>query len=181
VAIAGCGGSGNVAPAFDAAAGYAGVTAARARLAAAHERLDRAQAAASARASGDPAVPPELRDAQAAYDQAYTLNQRVLAAFLTTALNEAPKRPETRLALDAFAADAVANARLAVDLGADLDRPAEALGRAERAYGALGLPVPAELAAAGRELRQAAVRAAAATTPTTSRPSPPDRHRHLRR
>jgi len=177
-----CGGSGNDSPAFDVSAAYARVTVARARLASARERLDRIQADLSARVQGSQTVASELREARAAFDAAYSDNQRTLAGFLSTALNEAPDRPETRQALDAFAADAVANARLALERGADLGQTTEALTRAERAYGALGLPVAADLAAALREIRRTArVRPTAASTPIPSRPaSGAKRRRHLR-
>jgi hypothetical protein len=167
-----CGGSGNVSPTFDVSAGYARVTAARARFASARERLDRIQADLSARPQGSQTIGPELREARAAFDAAYSDNQRTLAGFLSTALNEAPDRPETRQALDAFAADAVANARLALERGADLGPTTEALARAERAYGVLGLPVAADLVAALREVRRtASMRPTAGLTPIPSRPA----------
>jgi len=145
VALA-CGpGSGTSASRFDVAAEFTRVTAARTELSSARDRL--ARATASAPGAG-PAGERELSDARAAFDAAYDNGQRVLARFLTVALNQAPERPETRAALDLYAADAVANARYVLDHDGNRDAALADLQGAGRAYAALGLAAPAQLAAA---------------------------------
>ncbi len=155
---------------FDAAAEFAKVTAVHARFAAARDRLERAQAPGP---SGPPGGDALVRDAAAGYDAAFTRDQLVLAAFLNQALNLAPERPETREALGLYADAAIANARFLLDRGGDARQALEPLTAAERAYNALGVPVPARLAAAAAEARRPP---APAATPTRA-PRPSRRHR----
>jgi hypothetical protein len=159
---------------FDAAAEFAKVTAAHAQFAAARDRLERAQAPGPPGTSGGTAL---SREAAAAYDAAFTRDQLALAAFLNQALNVAPDRPETREALGWYADAAVANARYLLDRGGDARQALEPLTAAARAYGALGLPVPARLAAAEQEARRPP---APAATPTTAAPAPRPRRRRRR-
>lgn len=159
---------------FDAAAEFAKVMAVHAQFASARDRLECAQA------PGPPGSPGETalsREAAAAYDAAFTRDQLALAAFLNQALNLAPDRPETREALGLYADAAVANARYLLDRGGDARQALEPLTAAERAYGVLGVPVPARLAAAAAEARRPP---APAATPTTAAPTPRPRRRHRR-
>jgi hypothetical protein len=163
--VAACGGSSDVAPRFDVQAEYAKVTAARARLASARERLDRIQARGSGPNPTAQTAVSELREAQIAFDEAYANDQKLLARFLTAALNVAPGRTETRQALDRFAGDAVANARYVLDHGADPGQISQALAHAERAYRTLGLGVPHDLASVLDEIRRTP---RASPTPSTA-------------
>ena len=171
VLAAACGGRPEAASArFDAGAEFARVTAAHAQYVAARDRMERARAAA-------PGVAPEAaaREAEAAYEAAYTRDQLVLATFLNQALNLAPDRPETREALAMYAGAAAANARHLQERGGDGRLALEPLTAAARAYRTLGIPIPADLAAA---LAQARRPPAPASTPTAVAPAA--RHRHRR-
>ncbi|HVN77173.1 MAG TPA: hypothetical protein VMT19_12705 [Thermoanaerobaculaceae bacterium] len=142
-----CGGhSADTPSGFDVAAEFARVTSLRAELSSSRARLD----GMSAPPRGDD--PAALRDAQAAFDASYARSQRALARFLTVALNEAPSRPETRNALDLYAADAEANARYVRDHDGAPGPALRDLMRARRAYVGLGVPVPPGLDAALAEL-----------------------------
>lgn len=174
VLAAACGGRPEPAPVrFDAAAEFAKVAAVHARFASARDRLERAQSQAPG-PSGSPGDAALVREAAAAYDAAFARDQLVLAAFLNQALNLAPKRPETREALALYADAAVANARFLLDRGGDARQALEPLTAAERAYNALGVPVPARLTAAAAEARRPPTPAA---TPT---PGPRPNRRHHR-
>jgi hypothetical protein len=122
---------------------FARVQVARAELAAARETLDRAQAGPR----GASADADALRRAQSAYGAAYERYQKVLAAYLTVALNERPANPETLEALGLYADAAVSNARVLLDRGGDASRALEVLEGAERPFRAMGVPVPRDLAA----------------------------------
>ena len=139
------------------------VRAARAEFVAARQALDRVQAEAR-----EGSVDAEaIRRAQSAFDAAYTRDQKVLAVFLTVALNQRPRAPETREALGLYADAAVANARILLDRGGQARRAAEVLEDADRLFRALNLPVPNDLAAALAEARRAQ-----ASSPTAT-PTPP--------
>jgi hypothetical protein len=144
---------------------FAVVKAARAELLAAREALTRAQAEARAGTTGVDAL---LR-AQSTFDAAYTRDQKVLAAFLTVALNERPSDPETLEALGLYADAAVANARVILDRSGDGRQALETLESAEHPYRALDLPLPHDLEAAIQEARLAQA------TPPTATPLPPER------
>jgi hypothetical protein len=144
-----------------AIAGFARVKAARAEGVAAREALDRIRA--EAREGRADAV----RRAQSAFNAAYTREQKVLAAFLTVVLNEAPGTPETREALGLYADAAVANARILLDRGGEARRAVEVLEGADRLFRALNLPVPSDLAATLVEARRAQ------GSPPTATPTPP--------
>ncbi len=180
--LAACGGSENAASRFDVRAEYARVSAARARLEAAHARLDRALGVPPGPDGSAGGSAGDVAAARAAYDEAYAANQRALARFLSIALNVAPARPETRQALDAFARDAVANARDVLDRGAERGAVTTALLRAERAYRALGLAVPPGLSASLEELRRTpSVQPTPSPSPTAAGPARPSRRRPRRR
>ncbi len=151
---------------FDVAAEFAKVTAARATAAAARGRLA--------------ATPvPGGGDAHAEFDAAYARSQRLLARFLTVALNEAPGRPETKAALDLYAGDAVANANYAFEHDGNRTAALADLARARRAYEALGVAAPPAVAAAidrlGREPRPTPTVSPAPAPGAGARPS--RRHR----
>jgi hypothetical protein len=157
---------------FDAAAEFAKVTAVHAQCVAARERMEQAQMSGVPAAGGDAA----LREAEAAYDVAYTRDQLVVATFLNQALNVAPERPETRAALALYTDAAVTNARHLLDRGGDPQQALEALMAAERAFRALDLPVPAGLATTLAAVRRPPPPTVA---PTTVAPAP-RRSRHRR-
>jgi len=122
---------------------FARVRSARAELVAAREALNSSRAGGGGAAADAGA----LRQAQDAFEAAYTRDQKLLAAFLNVALNESSGSPETREALALYTASAVENARYFLDRAGDGRRAVEVLEAAERCYRALGLPVPADLAA----------------------------------
>jgi hypothetical protein len=146
-----------------AIAEFARVRAARAEFVAAREALDRVQAEAREGSADAEAI----RRAQSAFNAAYTREQKVLAAFLTVALNDRPRTPETREALGLYADAAVANARILLDRGGDARRAAEVLEDAGRLFRTLNLPVPNDLAATLVEARRAQ------GSPPTATPTPP--------
>jgi len=146
-----------------AIAEFARVRAARADFVAAREALDRVQAEAWEGSADAEAV----RRAQSAFNAAYTRDQKVLATFLTVALNERPGEPETREALGLYADAAVANARIILDRGGEARRAVEVLEDADRLLRALNLPVPNDLAATLVEARRAQ------GSPPTATPTPP--------
>jgi hypothetical protein len=154
LALACAGRPGELPSGFDIASEFAKVTSAQAELSTTRENLDSAQTGTP----GPDVVPGSadvrLRQAQAAFDSAYARSQKVLARFLNVALNEAPGRPETRQALDFYARDAVSNGRYAFEHGGDRTAVIKALADAKRAYLALGLGVPCQLASAMEELRR---------------------------
>lgn len=176
------GGSETPAPHFDVSGEYAKVIAARARLTSASKQLDHAQPGISGPATSPDISATDLTEARTAFDAAYAENQKVLARFLSMALNEAPERPETKEALDSFARDAVANARYVLDHAADRTKALEALARVERAYHELGLVVPHDLAAVLEEMRRAPqVRSTPTAVPTPAGLARPARRRPHRR
>jgi hypothetical protein len=146
-----------------ATAEFGRVRAARAEFVAASEALDRVQAEAREGRVDAEAV----RRAQSTFTVAYTRDQKVLAAFLTVALNERPGEPETREALGLYADAAVANARIVLDRGGDARRALEVLEDADHLFRALNLPVPNELAATLGKARRAQ------GSPPTATPTPP--------
>jgi hypothetical protein len=133
----------------EAQAGFARVKEARAELVAARQVLDRARAVTRG------AVPDAgvLRQAQAAFEAAYTRDQKLLAAFLNVALNDSPDSPETRDALALYAQSAVENARFFLHQARDGHKAVQALEPAERCYLALGLPIPLDVATTLAEAR----------------------------
>ena len=140
----GCGGqSPGTARQGQPSAEFARVRVARAEFVSAREVLDHAQA----EAAGGSADADALRRARSAFDATYERYQKVLAAFLTVALNERPANPETLEALGLYADAAVSNARVLLDRGGDASRALEVLEGAERPFRALGLAVPHDLAA----------------------------------
>ncbi|MDD5562629.1 MAG: hypothetical protein PHQ91_02835 [Thermoanaerobaculaceae bacterium] len=174
VLAAACGGRPEPASArFDAGAEFVKVTAAHAQYVTARDRMERARASAPG-----VAPPAAAREAEAAYEVAYTHDQLVLATFLNQALNLAPDRSETRQALAMYAGAAAANARHLQERGGDARQALEPLTAAARAYRTLGIPIPADLAAA---LALAGRPPAPASTPAAAAPAPrPARHRHRR-
>ena len=146
-----------------AIAEFARVRAARAEFVAVREALDRVRVEAREGSANAEAV----RRAQSAFNAAYTRDQKVLAAFLTVALNERPTSPETLEALGFYADGAVSNARLLLDRGGDASRAIEILEGAERPFRALGVPLPHDLAVTLVEARRAQ------GSPPTATPTPP--------
>jgi hypothetical protein len=132
--------------------------AARFRLAdviAAHGEFVAAEnALAGIEARGGGADPRALRAARARFDAAYEHDQKVLAVFLTLAVNERPNAHETREALRLYEQRAVANARWLLDHGGDPARALHVLESAERPFRALGVALPPELAAALADARR---------------------------
>jgi len=137
---------------FDIVSEFAKVTSAEAELSTARERLDSAQTGPPGSDVAQGSAEVRLKGAQAAFDAAYARNQRVLAGFLNVALNEAPDRSETKDALDLYARDAVSNGRYTAEHGGDRAAPLKALADVERAYRALGLGVPREVASEMEDL-----------------------------
>ncbi len=159
-----CGGDGAGAPPGG------GTSASFARVQEAHEGFVAASAGlaeAEARsASEDPEV---LRAARAGFDAAYRREQKVLALFLTFALNERPHSRETLEALALYAKSATANAGLLLRRGGDPARAVECLEGAERAFRALGLPPPPEVVRGLAEARQR-VAGGGSAAPDAARP-----------
>jgi hypothetical protein len=152
---------------------FAAVKAAHSEFLAARAALSGVQDEARTGAAGTDA----LSRAQSAYDAAYAKDQKLLAAFLTVALNERPSDPQTREALGLYADTAVANARLILDRSGDGRRALQTLETAERPYRALGLTLPQDLEAAFQEARRVQA------NPPTATPTPPERQatgRHRR-
>ncbi len=177
--IAACGGRSDGVPAgFDVATEFARVRAAQGDLTAARERLDRARAEAAAGPAAAARGTASALDAQAAFDRAYARQQRALAVFLNRALNAAPGRPETRAALALYADSAVANARFLLERGGDRAQAIRILDPPQRAYRALGLQPPPELAATLDEARRAP---AATPTPLPTVAEPGRRRRRPHR
>ena len=168
-----CGGRSEDSPSgFDVASEFARVASAADELATARHRLDSARTVppgpdAASRPAGAP-----LREAQAAFDATYARTQKVLARFLTIALNEAPARPETRNALDLYAREAVSNGRYTLEHGGDRAAALKGLEDAERAYRVLGLVLPREAASTMEELRRTPAPAAGAGPAATAAPYP---------
>ena len=178
-ALVACGGRPERIPAdFDLAGEYAKVRAAHANQSAARETLDRVMAGAPTGPAAGGVIPASVRDAQAAFDRAYAREQRALAVFLNRALNAAPGRPETRAALALYAESAVANARFLLDRGGDRARAVEILEAAQRAYRAIGLPLPTDLTATLDEARRAP---ALVPTPVPAAADPGRRAHHPHR
>lgn len=146
---------------------FARVHVARAELAAARATLDRARA----EAQGEKA--DAVRRAQLDFSAAYERYQKVLAGFLTVALNESPANPETLEALGLYADAAVSNARILLDRGGDANRAVTVLEGAERLFRALDVSVPRDLTATLERARrvQASPPAATPTVPAASGPS----------
>jgi hypothetical protein len=132
---------------------FALVKAARSDFLAASEVLSRARVEGRSGSVGADA----LSRAQAAYDAAYAKDQKILAAFLTVALNERPFDPQTLEALGFYADAAAANARVILARSGDGQRALQSLEGAERPYRALSLPLPQDLEAAIQEARRARV------------------------
>lgn len=162
------GGTGDSRSGIDVAAEFATVTAAEAELAAAREGLTRARAAKPGSEVARGPAESRLREAQATFDAAYCRSQKVLSRFLNAALNEAPRRFETKEALDLYAKEAASNGRYVLEHDGDRTAALDALSNVERAYRTLGLDLPREAASAMDELRR--------TPPRTPSPiaSPPD-------
>jgi hypothetical protein len=160
----GCGGqSRGTGHGSQAIAEFARVRAARAEFVAAREALDHVQA----EARGGRANAEAVRRAQSAFNAAYARDQKVLGAFLTVALNERPREPETREALGLYADATVVNARILLDWGGDVGHAVGLLEGAEHLFRALNLPVPNDLAATLVEARRAQ------GSPPTATPTPP--------
>jgi len=146
---------------------FARVQVARTQLAAARATLDRARD----EAQGEEA--DAVRRAQSEFGAAYERYQKVLAGFLTVALNESPASPETLEALGLYADAAVSNARILLDRGGDANRAVTVLEGAERLFRALDVPVPRDLVATLERARQiqAGPPAATPTVPAAGGPS----------
>jgi hypothetical protein len=136
---------------------FARVQAARAEFAAAREALDRTRA----EAQGGQA--DAVRRARSEFSAAYEKYQRVLAGFLTVAVNESPATPETVEALGLYADAAVSNARILLDRGGDADRAVATLEDTERLFRALDVPVPHDLSTTLERARRAQASPPAAT------------------
>lgn len=150
---------------------FARVRSARAELVAAREALDRARAGTRGAAPDAGA----LRKAQAAFEAAYTRDQKLLAAFLNVALNERSDSPQTREALALYTESAVENARYFLGRAGDGRRALEVLEAAERCYRALGLPIPADLATTLTQARRFRATQPAPSPKAASRPTPRSR------
>jgi hypothetical protein len=95
-----------------------------------------------------------LRAARARFDATYERDQKVLAVFLTLAVNERPDAPQTREGLRLYAESAVADARVLIDRGGDPARAVAVLERAEKPFRALGLAPPPALVGGLEEARR---------------------------
>jgi hypothetical protein len=145
---------------------FARVRSARAELVAARKALDRAGSGGAAPDAG------ALRRAQAAFEAAYTRDQKLLAAFLNVALNERPSSPQTREALTLYTEGAVENARYFLDWAGDGRRAVEVLEAAERCYPMLGLPIPADLSTTLAQARRFQATPPTPSPNAVSRPKP---------
>ena len=112
-----------------------------------------------ARESSDRAA---LLEAVAGLERLYRREQRLIAAFLTRALNQEPGRSETAAALDLYRDNAVDLATYRVRHGGDRHEVLGILQQVESYYRRLGLPVPADLAEMVTTLK----------AETTTRPTP---------
>jgi hypothetical protein len=118
------------------------------------EFLAAKRALADIEARGATADGAALRAARARFDAAYERDQKVLAVFLTLAVNQRPEASQTHDALRLYAESAVAAARVLIDRGGDAARAVAVLEGAERPFRALGLAVPPGLAAALEQARR---------------------------
>ena len=141
---------------------FAAVTASHGEFLAARKEL------ADIEARGEDVDTESLRAARARFDATYERDQKVLAVFLTLAVNERPDARETREGLRLYAESAVADARVLIDRGGDPARAVEVLDRAERPFRALGLAPPPGVVAGLEEARRRQ-----AQHPATARTAPP--------
>ena len=141
---------------------FAAVTAAHGEFLAARKEL------ADLEAWGGDVDAESLRSARARFDATYERDQKVLAVFLTLAVNERPDARETREGLRLFAESAVADARVLIDHGGDPARAVAVLERAEKPFRALGLVPPPAVVAGLEEARRRQAR-----SPATGRTAPP--------
>jgi hypothetical protein len=155
----------------EARAAFAVVQAAHSDLITARAVLGRCEAAGSPGGTDTGA----LQQARSAYDAAYQREQKVLAAFLTVALNERPSEAETREALGFYADAAVDNARIILERSGDAHRALETLETAAHPFRTLGIPLPTDLAATIEEARR--VQSSPPTATPTPSPHPPAQSR----
>ena len=145
---------------------FARVQAARAEFAAARATLD------STRAETQGGDADAVRRARSEFGAAYERYQKILAGFLTVAVNESPASPETVEALGLYADAAVSNARILLDRGGDANRAVTTLEDAERLFRALDVPAPHDLATTLKRARrvQASPPAPTPTAPAAKGP-----------
>ncbi|MGQ9494870.1 MAG: hypothetical protein ACUVRY_01190 [Thermoanaerobaculaceae bacterium] len=87
----------------------------------------------------------EVKAASRELDQIFTEDQNALAAFLNTALNDAPQTPETLEGLKIYAQDAILNAREYMNEAGDYRKAVELLETAEGYFAAISATPPDEL------------------------------------
>ena len=144
-------------PAIDMAAGLAQAKAARAEFDTAWERLRdvrdelevlkkkaRPSAEDTARLSELESL---VKEAQQAYDEAFTADDSALTGFLNEALNNLPNHPATAEGLRLYADKAMRNAGDFMKVSGDYRRAIEILDAAASYYEAINLPVPEDLVA----------------------------------
>lgn len=86
-------------------------------------------------------------------DKVFTDDQNELAAFLNTALNEAPQAPETLEGLKIYAEDTILNAKDFMNEAGDYRKAVELLETAQSYFESISAPVPSELKSLLEEAR----------------------------
>lgn len=87
----------------------------------------------------------EVKAASRELDQVFSDDQNELAAFLNTALNDAPEKPETLEGLNIYAEDAMLNARDYMNEAGDYRKAVELLETAESYFATISATPPKEL------------------------------------
>ncbi len=126
-------------PGFDLEAQAAAVERDRQTLETARRELD----AATARPGGP--SDPRVTAARAEFDRAFAAYQERLAAFLNVALNEHPRAPATRRALELYADEAVRWSREVERRGGDMNAARRQLREVLSHFEAIGAPAPTAL------------------------------------
>lgn len=96
----------------------------------------------------------QIKQASKELDQIFTEDQNELAAFLNTALNDAPQAPETVEGLKIYAEDTILNAKDFMDEAGDYRKAVELLETAQSYFESISAPVPAELSSLLEEARK---------------------------
>jgi hypothetical protein len=126
---------------FDPSASFARVLGARNACEAARQRL------------ASPTDPAHADAARFGFEDAFRRYQSELARFLTLALNEAPRAPETRRALDLYARAAIEVAEQTITHDGDREAALRGLEDAQRYFEAVALQPPPELLATIAKVR----------------------------
>lgn len=96
----------------------------------------------------------QVKQASKELDRVFTDDQNELAAFLNTALNEAPQALETLEGLKIYAEDTVLNAKDFMNEAGDYRKAVELLETAQSYFESISAPVPAELKSLLEEARK---------------------------